>query len=239
MMRRDNMYDELKRAMIKLMVVIVDREQLKKLEDIYCKERVRFHFVCMAEGTAGSEVLDVLGLDSSDKAVVISLEPDIKITHLLEKISEKLQLHKPGKGIAFTMPLSGINNPVSKLLNQDVQELIKDKFEKEAREMRNNAKNDLIVSVVNEGYSEDLMVAAKAAGAAGGTILHGQRIGHEEAVKFLGISISSEKEIVTILAPIEKSHDIMKAISQKVGMATEAHGIVFSLPVDHIEGIKM
>ena len=231
------MHEEWKRAIIKLLVVIIDREQLKKIEEVYNKERVRFHFICMAEGTAGSEVLDMLGLGSSSKAVVLCLEPELKLRYLMDKVTEKLQLRKAGKGIAFTIPLSGINNPISKILNQDLQEKIKTTFEEGVNEMRNNAKHDLIISIVNEGYSEDLMTAAKSAGAAGGTIIHGQRIGHEEAVKFLGICIQAEKEIVAILTPNEKTHDIMKAITHETGINSEAHGIVFSLPVDHIAGI--
>jgi len=68
-------------------------------------------------------------------------------------------------------------------------------------------------------------------------VIHARRIGMEDSVKFFGISVQAEKEIVAILAPREIKNDIMKAINQSVGLATQAHGIIFSLPVDNIAGL--
>ena len=47
--------------------------------------------------------------------------------------------------------------------------------------------------VVNQGYSEEVMNAARAAGAGGGTVLHSRRIGDEEALSFWGISVQDQK----------------------------------------------
>jgi hypothetical protein len=103
--------------------------------------------------------------------------------------------------------------------------------------MESNAKFDLILAVVNQGYSDELMSVAREAGATGGTIVNARSIAHEGVVKFFGICVQSEREIVTILAARESKAEIMQAISHSYGLKSDAKGIVFSLPVDGITGL--
>lgn len=51
----------------------------------------------------------------------------------------------------------------------------------------------LIVAVANEGRTDTVMNAARAAGAADGTVIHGKDTASEEAAHFFNISIASEK----------------------------------------------
>ena len=81
------------------------------------------------------------------------------------------------------------------------------------------------------------MDAARSAGASGGTVVKAKGTGAELA-KFFGVSISEEKEMVYIVASRNDRDNIMKAIMEKAGNNTDAHGVVFSLPVDSVVGIK-
>ena len=56
--------------------------------------------------------------------------------------------------------------------------------------------HDLILTIVERGYADDVMDAAKAAGARGGTILHARGTGSKEAEKFFGIIVQPEKELI-------------------------------------------
>lgn len=94
-----------------------------------------------------------------------------------------------------------------------------------------------VFCIVNNGFSEVAMDAAKACGARGGTILHGRGTISKEAEKFFNISIQPEKEIVMILAKKELVDGILKGLYKAIGSATEAQGIAFSLPVDEVIGI--
>lgn len=96
---------------------------------------------------------------------------------------------------------------------------------------------NLIMTVVNRGFADDVMDAARGAGAQGGTILHARGSGIHEAEKFFGISIQPEKEIVLILVPLEKRNAIMQAICEKAGLNTQGKGLSFSMPVDDVMGI--
>ncbi len=98
-------------------------------------------------------------------------------------------------------------------------------------------KCSLIVVVVNKGFSEPVMDAARENGATGGTILTGRGTGGEKAKQFFKISIQEEKEVVLILVKEEKRAEIMRAISKGVGLDTPGQGIVFSLPVEESLGL--
>ena len=95
-----------------------------------------------------------------------------------------------------------------------------------------------IMCIVNSGFSEAAMDAAKACGARGGTILHGRGTISKEAEKIFNISIQPEKEIVMILAKKSLINGILKGLYKAVGTNTEAQGIAFSLPVDEVVGIE-
>lgn len=95
-----------------------------------------------------------------------------------------------------------------------------------------------VFAIVNNGFSELAMDAAKACGAKGGTILHGRGTISKDAEKFFKISIQPEKEIVMILAKGELVDGILKGLYNAIGTATPAQGIAFALPVDDVIGIN-
>ncbi len=103
--------------------------------------------------------------------------------------------------------------------------------------MENKNENSLIVTIVNRGFCDDVMDAAREAGAKGGTIMYAHGAGQKENNTFFGISIHPEKEMVLILSDDTQRSGIMQAIVRKVGLSSEGAGIVFSLPVSNVAGI--
>ena len=89
----------------------------------------------------------------------------------------------------------------------------------------------------NQGYSDDVMYTARAAGATGGTILKGLRCSPEEVAKHFGMALQEEQEVLAIVVPKDKKTEIMTAISKQHGIDTPAHGVSFALPVDAIMGL--
>ena len=69
-------------------------------------------------------------------------------------------------------------------------------------------------------------------------MFNSRRIGSEEAMKFWGIRVQPEREIVLIIAKKENKLSIMQTVGKKFGMQSEANGIVLSLPVDGITGLN-
>ena len=97
---------------------------------------------------------------------------------------------------------------------------------------------DLIIAITDKGRADNAMDAARAAGAKGGTIIHSRGAGVEEAEKFFGLTIQPEKEILMIIVRHENRRAIMEAICRTQGFSSEAHAVVFSLPVDEAVGLS-
>lgn len=97
---------------------------------------------------------------------------------------------------------------------------------------------EMILCVVNAGYSELVMEAAKEEGARGGTVIHARGTANKEAEQFFHIAIQPDKDIVMILVPVEIKDKVLHAIYKNAGLKSEGSGIAFSLPVDEVVGIS-
>ena len=98
---------------------------------------------------------------------------------------------------------------------------------------------ELIVVIASQGQSDLVMEAARAAGARGGTVLHGKGTGDEQVKKFYNITIAQEKEVVLIVARTEQKAEIMRSILRKAGPDSDAGAIVFSLPASAVAGFGL
>lgn len=93
-------------------------------------------------------------------------------------------------------------------------------------------KFELVVCIVNAGFSQSVMAAARKAGARGGTILRGRGSANPEAEEFFGLTIQPDKELILILSSAQDKDAIISAIYKDSGLTTEGQGIAFSLPVE-------
>ena len=98
--------------------------------------------------------------------------------------------------------------------------------------------HEVIFCVVNAGFSEAVMDAAKEFGARGGTVIRARGTANSESEKLFGITIQPEKEIVMILVPSDIKDDILHALYREVGLKTPGQGIAFSMPVDNVVGLS-
>lgn len=96
----------------------------------------------------------------------------------------------------------------------------------------------LICCIVNTGFSDVVMEAAREVGAQGGTVIHARGTASKEAESFFHISIQPDKEIVLIVVPDGIKDDILHALYQKAGLQTAGQGIAFSLPIDQAVGLN-
>ena len=101
-----------------------------------------------------------------------------------------------------------------------------------------NEKHELIVVIINEGYSEKVMDAAREAGARGGTIIRARGTANKEIEKKYGLVVTPQKEMIYILANVKTRDAIMTAINKVGGIETNGQGIVFSLPASNVSGLK-
>lgn len=222
---------------LKLLVTIMDRGKGAAAVSLYRAHALHFEYLCMGLGTATSKTLDYFGLSETEKDVVLTLIPAPKVRQLMELVDQKFGLSRPGHGILFTIPLSGISRHIPMVLCKP-ENMPQTEGAKEESAMEASIRYDLILVIVNRGYTDTVMDAARAKGARGGTVLHARRVGHEDTEKLLGFTLQPEKEIVTILTPREQKRDLMIAINKAAGLSTEAAGVLFSLPVGDMMGLQ-
>lgn len=225
----------------KLLMLIIDRSNTERLEALLKEKQIRFHFVFNGMGTASSEVKKAFGLSGTEKTVCACFAPQIKIKMLMLAAAERMELSSPGNGIAFIVPVSGISASISQTFSKEMEhykERLAEWFDMESEKVKEEARFELVAAVINQGYSEKVMDVARAVGARGGTIINARHSGLEDAVKFFGVTLQEEKEIVCILAQRSQKKELMQRISKACGSGTDAQGIVISLPVEGCTGLR-
>ena len=93
---------------LKLLVTVVNRNKTEFFMDFLTAYEVNFQTSVLAQGTAKSETLYMLGLEDSDKSVIFSAIREDKVTEALHGLEDKFKTIKNGKGIAFTIPMSSV-----------------------------------------------------------------------------------------------------------------------------------
>ena len=219
---------------LNLMTTIVDRNQVRKYLHLYEEEGLQIMLVTLGDGTASGDVLDYLGLEATEKAVIFSVLTDENFYKTKKSLQKKLQIDAPGGGIAFIVPFSSIGGKKALQFFTVGQD-----FQKEEESALKDTTYELVIVIANQGYIEMVMDAARGAGAYGGTVIHAKGPGMEQAQKFMGVSLAAEKEMIFIVAKKEQKNDIMKAVMEQAGLDTKAKSIVFSLPVTDTAGLRL
>lgn len=101
-----------------------------------------------------------------------------------------------------------------------------------------NTEYEVIFCIVNSGFSETVMDAAKEVGARGGTVIHARGTANKEAEEFFHITIQPDKEIVMILVSADIKDKVLHAVYQQAGLKTAGQGIAFSMAVSRVVGLS-
>jgi nitrogen regulatory protein PII len=92
--------------------------------------------------------------------------------------------------------------------------------------------NTLITCIITHGQADEIMSVARQAGARGGTILNARGTGTEDDVKFFGISLAPEKEMLLIVAQSDHAQAVVESVCRLPIFSEPGGGIVFTTPVD-------
>ena len=208
-------------------ITITDRGRGGEFAAWFQSQGASLVLTALGRGTATTEILDCLGLEATEKAVLLCMLPSRD--GLLRQAARDLWLDVPGRGVMMALPVSSIGGAAAK--DYLLQGGAGIRMEKELT-------HELIIVIANQGSTDMVMDAARAAGATGGTAVHAKGTGTELARKFFGVSLAAEKELIFILSTVESRKPIMKAIMEKAGMQTDAQALAFSLPVTDLAGLR-
>ena len=91
-----------------------------------------------------------------------------------------------------------------------------------------------ITFIVNHGDAHDVMTVARGAGAKGGTILDARGTGREGDVKFFGMNLMSEKEMLVVVAEKDLAKKILEAVKDLPVFKPNGGGIVYTCGVSRV-----
>ena len=217
-----------------LMMTVTGREKMREFIRLYKDKGLDTHFLSLGHGTAQQRYMRLLALNETEKMVCLTIVTGRKWLEVKKAMSVRLRIEAPGVGVAYIVPLSAIGGKRELMFLTDGQG-----FEKGAEQALKGTEQELLVVIGKQGFSEQIMDAARKAGARGGTVIHARGTGQEKAEQFLGISLASEKDIILIVVPTEKKTDMMQQIIHDAGPGTPAGAIVFSLPVTDTAGMTL
>lgn len=219
---------------VTLLVSIVERGVGKELTHFYSSCGLACHFQSVGRGTASSDLLDILGLGSSERDVVLSFGEKQRVRQVLWRFRETMEPPVRAKGIAFGLRLNALNTlAAAALLRESEEEEEEGVGQMDEQDWEEG--HSLILIVVNQGHTDDVMNTARAAGARGGTIIRSRWAGGEGTETFYGISLQAEKEVILIVAGSEQRKLIMESVNKKHGMNTAAGGMICSVPIDQMQ----
>ena len=162
--------------------------------------------ILVGKGTSDSALMRFLAIGDIEREMLITLVTDDQKTPLIGAIRARCAEARYA-GCLFTISTGG-------------------------KRMDCQSKFECITVIVNRGYADDVMEAARKAGATGGTILHARGTGKPDDEKFFGITIVPEKEQVIILAERETAEGIKSAIRGLECLSVPGMGIMYSCPVE-------
>ena len=225
---------------VKLLVGIINKEDEVRFTEIVNECAVAVHFSGVGHGTARSSYMNYFGFNEIEKRITMSLIPDTSEHQILSAVGHGLKLYLVGRGIAFTIPLSGISSILDEAILSGEERpdraygnrapISKKKKEREIM-------HELVIAVVSTKYTDTAIDAARAAGATGATVFHTKSLGNGPAEQNIGTAITRETDSIFFLTTMEYKERIMEAVRDAAGLKTEGGAVIFSLPVDDLVGI--
>ena len=173
--------------------------------------------VLMGTETSANGLVQLLGFGDAPKEITYNLTPDDKAPAVISAIKNVTGSMKKNFGILFSIA-------VDEFFKAGDRKIVSS--EKGEKKMTAND-YEMINVIVNKGYAEDAMAAARKAGAGGGTIIQAHGTAKEGDAKFFGSEIVPEKDMLVILVPADKKSSIIKAISELDCFKTPGSGIIF------------
>ena len=211
-------------------IAITDHERGEAMNTLYRAAGLRGILSMPGRGTATSEHLAIYGLDATEKYVISGVGNGDEAEGLIKSAKRKRLIDCPGNGVMLTVPLKSVAGGKTLAYLTDEQKL--------GGAPRMDFEHELIIVILNEGYSDFVMDAARAAGAGGGTVLHAKGTGGTRGEKFFSVSLADEKDMIYIIAHKDEKAAIMRSINEQAGPGSRAGAICFSLPISSVAGLR-
>ena len=206
--------------------------------------------VLMGRGTASNSIIQLLGLGDTSKEIVLVIAEQGIAAVVIDAIKNAVA-DKKHFGVIFSVAVpsffrsgdingtGGTSGAVAASARPQNADAVGENSQKTSNtgddnmaDAANTNAYEMINIIVNKGYAEDAMAAARKAGAGGGTILSARGTAKEGDEKFFGMEIVPEKEMLMILVPSDKKEAVLDAVKSLPCLEKAGSGIVFSSEVE-------
>jgi nitrogen regulatory protein PII len=212
----------------KLLISILDRSNGDYVVQASKQAGARGGTILLGRGTADSALLRILCLGDTEKDLVLTLAPAEEMAGIVAALRSDERIARKSPGIGFILDVAGILRHIGLISPHEADAVLTPQTDARMKE----ATHELICVIVNSGYADDLMNTARKAGARGGTILHARGTGTEEDVKFFGITLVPEKEMLLVLTEKDQAAGILDAIRKDPCLNEPGIGIAFCMDVE-------
>lgn len=210
----------------KMFLCFVGRHRGEKLVEVAKAAGVRGATIALGQSLGNSKLLQALSLGdvAHDLVVMIMGKERGAVVRAVCDAAHDDPKRLGGMAIVVDVPQLFLRAATNKHVDTEPQD------QDRSETMQSGYK--LISVIVNAGFGDDVMAMARKAGASGGTILNARGTGTEEDVKFFGITLVPEKEMLLIVADEAKVESIVKAIGEVPLLSEPGGGIVFTMNVE-------
>lgn len=216
------------------LLLIIAREKDRAAYEKYFSRRALASYTTLpCRGTAQNKMLDLLGIEQTEKIMLLSVIGKQQTKDVLETLPDQMEIDLPGRGIGLVIPVGSMGGMRSMQALTGSTEA----EEREVVKMEYNA--HLIIAILNKGYSDVAMEAARAAGAGGGTVVRAKGTYGKGDEHFFGMTLAEEKDTVLIVATEAQRKPIMQALMHQVTEMPELGTVTFSVPVSDTMGLRL
>lgn len=201
-----------------LIISIVPHDKGEKLTKAAVSAGCGGGSVLMGRSLAKSNLGAILGTGETTKDLIYMVVEESKKQAILSAISESTSHEKPNFGELFTLHVDTLLKAGSVAGSA-------------AQSEGEKTMNDMITVIVNKGFADDVMFAARKAGATGGTVINARGTAREDDEKFFGVHIVPEKDMLVIVVEHGKKEAVLSSIQELKCLKEPGMGIVFSSPV--------
>ena len=217
----------------KLIISIVNRDKTSRIIKASRRKRAEGATIIHGQGTGIEQCKSFWGIPlEPENDVILTVVSDEHAEEVLDIISKSIKMGKPGNGVAFILDITRFTGAVHLHKKKQKPE------DQPLKSMDETAQFELIVTIVNKGFCEEIIEASRNAGAAGGTILTGRGTGVHEHAKLFSFNIEPEKEVILTLVPERITDNVLEAIVKKGQLDKPGKGIAFVLNVEKVLGIN-
>ncbi|MBR4628907.1 MAG: transcriptional regulator [Treponema sp.] len=208
---------------MKLLISVVPHDKGERLTKAAMESGCRGGTVLIGRGLSRTNLMAVLGLGESTKDVILMIVEEQVKESVFSTIVRATSKESRNFGELFVTDVDSFFRSGSDGIKQE---------DETGNSAKGKAMKEMISVIVNKGYADDVMAAARSAGAGGGTVLNARGTARETDEQFFGTHIVPEKEMLIMVVPTEKKEAVMEAIRNLKCLKTPGMGIAYSSAVE-------